>query len=95
MPAFVIIDIEVTNPTAYEDYKKLAPDAIARYGGRYLTRGGRTEVLEGDWQPKRLVILQFESLERAKEWLDSPEYAEAKHLRHAAARTNMIVTEGL
>jgi uncharacterized protein (DUF1330 family) len=95
MSAYVIVDIEVTDPVIYEEYKKLAPAAVAACGGRYLARGGRTEALEGDRVPQRLVILEFASIAAAKAWLDSPEYAAAKALRHRAARTSMIVVEGL
>ncbi len=95
MTAFVIIDIEVHDPAGYEEYKKLSPAAIALYGGKYIARGGKTETLEGDWSPSRLVILQFETSEQAKAWLNSPEYSEIKKMRHATTRSNMIVTEGL
>lgn len=95
MSAFVIVDIEVTDPEGYEEYKKLSPPAVAAYGGKFVARGGRTEVLEGDWKPNRLVILQFESVEKAKAWLDSPEYSKAKSLRHQYARSNMVVVEGV
>ena len=95
MTAFVIVDVEVTNPEGYEEYKKLAPPSIAAYGGKYIARGGGTEVLEGDWTPKRLVILQFDSVERAKAWLNSPEYKEARFMRHQYAESNMVVVEGL
>ena len=95
MPAYVIVDIEVTDPAGYEEYKKLAPPAVKLYGGRYIARGGRNETLEGDWKANRLVILEFESVERAKVWLDSPEYAPARALRHKYARTNMVVVEGV
>ena len=94
MTAYVIVDIDVTDPVHYEEYKKLAAPTVELYGGKYIARGGRTEVLEGTWQPHRLVILEFESLDRAKEWLNSPEYAPARALRHQYARTNMIVVEG-
>lgn len=94
MTAYVIVDIDVTNPAAYAEYKKLAPPTVAAYGGKYLARGGRTEILEGEWMPKRLVILEFESVDRAKQWLDSPKYSAIKQLRHQAAKTNMIVIEG-
>jgi len=94
MTAYVIVDIEVNDPVGYEEYKKLAPPAVALYGGKYLARGGRTEILEGDWQPRRLVILEFESLELARQWLDSPEYLPARQLRHRTANTNMVVIEG-
>jgi uncharacterized protein (DUF1330 family) len=95
MPAYVVIDIDVHDPATYERYKKLAPPAIAAYGGRYLARGGETAVLEGTWQPKRLVILQFDSVARAKEWIHSPEYAEARALRQSCSTGNMVVVEGL
>jgi uncharacterized protein (DUF1330 family) len=95
MSAYVIVDMDVTNPSAYDEYRKLAPPTVAAYGGRYLARGGRTETWEGEWIPNRLVILEFESVERAKQWLDSPEYTAIKHVRHEAATTNMVVIEGV
>lgn len=95
MAAYVIVDIEVTDSAIYEEYKKLAPAAIAAYGGKYLARGGKTEPLEGSWPMERLVILEFESVERAKEWWNSPEYARAKQMRHQSARSKMIVIEGV
>ncbi len=95
MSAYVIVDIEVTDPEVYEEYKKLAPAGIAAYGGKYLARGGRTETFEGDWSPKRLVILEFGSMEIARAWIDSPEYGPAKLLRHQAAHTQMVAIEGL
>lgn len=95
MPAYMIIDIEVLDPVRYEDYKKLASPAIAAHGGRYLVRGGRSEVLDGDWTPRRLVVLEFDSVEKAKAWRTSPEYAEAKKIRDTCARANMVVVEGL
>ncbi|MBO9368500.1 MAG: DUF1330 domain-containing protein [Chloroflexi bacterium] len=95
MPAYVIADIEITDAELYKEYVKLAPAAVALYGGRYLARGGHTEVLEGDWQPRRLVILEFESVEKAKAWLNSPEYAPARALRQRSARSNLVVIEGV
>jgi uncharacterized protein (DUF1330 family) len=95
MPAYVVVDIEVTDPEAYEQYKLLAPPAIARYGGRYLARGGKSTTLEGEWQPSRLVILEFESLEQIQEWWDSPEYAEARRVRAGAATMQMVAVEGI
>jgi uncharacterized protein (DUF1330 family) len=95
MPAYVVVDIEVNDPQTYEEYKLLAPPAIAAYGGRYLARGGRAATLEGDWSPKRLVILEFPSFDRAKEWWASAEYAEAKALRQRCASTRMVAVEGL
>lgn len=95
MPALVIADIQVHDPDAYEEYKQLAPPAIAECGGRYLARGGRVEVLEGDWQPGRLVVLAFDSVEQARDWLNSPEYADARAIRLKSASTRMIVVETL
>jgi uncharacterized protein (DUF1330 family) len=95
MTAYVILDIKVTDPEKFARYRELAPPAIAAYGGRYIARGGVTEVLEGSWSPNRVVILDFPSLERAKTWLESPEYREARALRQASTTTDAIVTEGL
>ncbi|HET6349654.1 MAG TPA: DUF1330 domain-containing protein [Candidatus Krumholzibacteria bacterium] len=95
MPAYVIVQVEIQDPAAYERYKALAPGSIEAYGGRYLARGGHSEALEGEWGPCRVVILEFDDVARAKRWLDSPEYREARALRHASARTQMIVVEGL
>ncbi len=95
MPAYVIVDIEITKPDGYARYKEMATNTVSHYGGRYVARGGRTEILEGDWKPARVVILEFESIARARAWLESPEYREARRLRHETARTNMIVVEGL
>ncbi|RPH63030.1 MAG: DUF1330 domain-containing protein [Chloroflexi bacterium] len=95
MTAYVIVDIEVTDPAGYEDYKKLAPAAVALYGGKYIARGGKNETLEGDWKPNRLVILEFDSVGQAKAWLNSPEYAPARALRHQYEKTNMVVVEGV
>ena len=95
MPAYVIVDVEILDAAQYDRYKELAPPAIAAYGGRYLARGGAVSVLEGDWAPKRAVILEFPSAERAREWWASAEYAPGKKLRQASTRTNMIVLEGL
>ena len=95
MSAYVVAEIEVDNPEGYEEYKKLAPPPIAAFGGKYIARGGRVENLEGDWQPSRIVILEFESVDKAKKWLDSEEYREAKALRHEHATSKMIVVEGV
>ena len=94
MAAYVIVDIEVTDPEAYEDCKRLAPSTVAQYGGRYLARGGTTEVLEGSWSPNRLVILEFASRAQAKRWVDSADYRPARALRQRSARSNMVVVEG-
>jgi uncharacterized protein (DUF1330 family) len=94
MPAYIIVEVEVEDPIRYEDYKKMVPPTLAAYGGRFLVRGGKVENLEGDWSPKRFVMVEFPSVEKAKAWWDSPEYADAKALRQATAKTQMIVVEG-
>jgi uncharacterized protein (DUF1330 family) len=93
--AYVIVDVKVHDAEAYREYVRLAPATVAAYGGRYLARAGHTEVLEGDWTPSRLVILEFDSVVRAKEWLWSPEYAAVKRLRDRYATSDMVVIEGL
>lgn len=95
MPAYVVVDVEVTDPEAYEGYRGLAAAAIERHGGRYLARGGELEPREGDWSPRRLVILEFDSMERARSWYDSDEYREARAAREGAATMNMVFVEGL
>ena len=94
MAAYVVLDIKVTDPERFNRYRELAPPAIAAYGGKYLARGGKTEVLEGDWVPNRIVVLEFPTPEQAKQWLESPESREARALRHLAATTNAIVVQG-
>ena len=95
MTAYVINDMEVLDAALMEDYKKLSPATGAQYGGRFLVRGGHCETLEGNWSPRRLVILEFPSLERAKAWASSPEYAPAKQLRQRASQSNIVVIEGV
>jgi len=95
MAAYVIVNIEITDPVGYAEYAKAAGATVAQYGGEYLARGGRAERLEGDWEPKRFVVLRFDSLERAKAWWASAEYAEPKSMRQSASKTNMIVVEGV
>ncbi len=95
MPAYVVVQIAVKDAKTYERYKQLAPPSIAVYGGRYVVRGGTTEALEGDWQPTRLVILEFPTAEQARAWWASAEYAPAKSLRQACASTEMLLVEGM
>ena len=95
MPAFLIADVEVTDPTGYEEYKKRVSVTIAAYQGRYLARGGATVVLEGDWLPSRAVIIEFPSVAQLKAWYDSPEYAPLKQIRIRTAKSRMVIVEGL
>lgn len=94
MPAYVILDITVTDPEAYETYKKLASKALEAYGGSFLVRGGASETVEGDWNPNRVVVLRFDSVDTAKAWYASEEYAPAMKIRHGASTANMILVEG-
>jgi uncharacterized protein (DUF1330 family) len=95
MAAYVIVEVTITDPVEYEDYKKLTPAAIASYDGRFVVRGAQAISLEGDWHPERIVVLEFPSVERAKEWWSSDIYTTAKTIRQRAATTKMIVVEGI
>ena len=95
MTAYVIAEVEVTDPVAYEEYRKQVPATIAQYGGKYLVRGGATETKEGGWAPARFVILEFPSLAQARRWYDSPEYRPALAIRQRASRSKLIFAEGL
>ena len=95
MSAYVINDMDVTDPALLEEYKKLSPATVSRYGGRFLARGGQVETLEGTWSPKRLVIIEFPSVAEARAWVESPDYAPARQLRQQASRSNIIVVEGV
>jgi len=94
MAAYVIADVNVTDPKLYEDYKKMVPATVEKYGGRFAVRGGRVDSKEGGWTPARLVVLEFPSMEKARAWYDSPEYAPALALRLKAANAKLILVEG-
>lgn len=93
--AYVVVEIDIHDVATYERYKALVPPTIAAYGGRYLARGGAVDTLEGDWAPRRVVLLEFPSVERARAWWSAPEAAHIKALRQQSARTRMIVVDGL
>lgn len=95
MPAYLLVQTELDDPEAFEEYRRRAPDLIARFGGEYLVRGGRYEHLEGDAPRSRIVVLRFPSMEDAKAWYDSPEYEELKRIRATCARSNIVLVEGL
>jgi uncharacterized protein (DUF1330 family) len=95
MSAYIVVNITVNDPIVYEEYRRRAPASIAKYGGKYLVRGGATAVLEGTWTPKRLVILEFPTVEQASEWWNSPEYAPVKEIRDQCADADMVLVEGL
>jgi uncharacterized protein (DUF1330 family) len=95
MAAYVIVDLVVTDPAEFEAYRKLVPATLAAYDGRYLVRGGRSETLEGDWTPERIVVLEFPDMDRARAWWASEIYREPKAMRERSARSRMIAVEGV
>ena len=95
MAVYAVVNIQITDPDRYAQYREQAPPTIAHYGGKYLARGGKTEMLEGEWTPQRLVILEFESMKRFNEWYNSPEYAPLKRLRGETTLSDFVVIEGL
>jgi uncharacterized protein (DUF1330 family) len=95
VPAYIIAETDIHDPEQYERYRQASPAAVEAGGGRFLVRGGELAVLEGDWQPKRLVLLEFESLDAAKRFYASDAYQEAKGLREGAANLNMVAVEGV
>jgi len=95
MPAYLIAEVDVTDPAAYEGYRKLTPAAIAAYGGRFLVRGGEVEGKEGGWNPPRLVVVEFSSMAQARKFYDSPEYAPALAIRKAASRSRLVLADGV
>ena len=94
MPAYVIVEVEVTDPERYREYMAASPGAVAAGGGRFVARGGETVTLEGDWDPARIVVLEFPDLETAKRWYDSEEYRAARQLREGAAVFRAIAVAG-
>lgn len=95
MPAYVIVDADVHDMDAYQAYLAASPGAIAAGGGRFIARGGETVTLEGAWHPRRVVVLEFESLEAARRWYDSEQYQAAKGLREGIADLKMIAVQGI
>ena len=95
MPAYLVADIDVTDPETYAEYRRTVGDSIAAFGGRFLARGGETVTLEGHWKPTRVVIVDFASREGWRAWSDSPEYARALALRKRASLSSLVMTEGL
>lgn len=94
MPAYVIGEIEVTDPAAYEEYRKQVLAVVTQYGGRFIARGGKTEVLEGSPAPKRMVVLEFPSYEQAQKWYRSAQYAPLIAMRQKASHGRLVLIEG-
>jgi len=94
MAAYVIAEIEITDPTAYEEYRQQVPGVIAKYGGKYVVRGGKVESMEGGWSPKRMAVVEFPSMDQALKFYRSPEYAPLIKIRQKASRGKLIIVEG-
>jgi uncharacterized protein (DUF1330 family) len=94
MPAYIIVEVKINDPVQYEDYKKLTPISLAKYQGKFIVRGGKSEALEGGWDPQRVVVLEFPNKELARSWWASGDYAPAKAIRQRTAETKMILVEG-
>jgi len=94
MPAYVLAEIEITNADGYKEYTTTVPATIEQYGGKFIVRGGKAHVLEGEWPERRRVIIEFPSLEAARKWWDSPEYAKPKALRKANSKGRLLLIEG-
>ena len=95
MPAYVLAEIEITNPDGYKEYTKAVPATIEQHGGKFLHRGGEITVLEGEWPNRRRVIIEFATVEAAKKWWDSTEYAKPKEMRRASSKGRLLLLHGL
>lgn len=93
MTAYILADIDVTDPARYEDYKSLTAASIEKYGGRYVVRGGKVEVLEGSWPTSRFVMVEFADGDAARRWYNSPEYAPAKAIRQEISKSKLVLVE--
>ena len=94
MSAYIIVEIEIVDPVGYEEYKKLAGASVEKYGGKYIVRGGKTEVLEGEWQHPRTVIIEFPTRSAAEAWYGSPPYQSIIHLRQKSTSGNLVILDG-
>src|SRR5215469_6066847 len=94
MPAYIIAEVEVTNPTGYEAYRPLAGASIAQHGGKFVVRGGKAELVEGTQEPARIVVIEFADTTAAKRWYNSPEYQEALKIRLANSKGRVLLVEG-
>ena len=95
MAAYVLVNVEITDSAGFAEYRKLVPATIAAFGGRFLTRGGATEVLEGEWKPHHLVVLEFPDVATIKAWYHSPEYQRLLELRKRTATSDLVIIDGV
>ena len=94
MSAFLVVDISVHDPEAYQAYAAAVPQFVAQHGGKYRVRGGNSEAIEGDWQPERVVVVEFPDAAAARAFVEDPDYQPVAAIRHAAATTRMVLVEG-
>lgn len=94
MPAYAIADVTINDPTIYADYRSQVLATVTKYGGKFLVRGGAFDVMEGDWRPGRVVVLEFPDVATAKRWYTSPEYAPLAKLRQSASTGSLLIVEG-
>jgi uncharacterized protein (DUF1330 family) len=94
MAAYVVVEVSVTDPQTFQEYRKLTPSTVQEFGGRFIVLGGQKQPLEGDWQGAHVALIEFPTIERANEWYNSPAYARAKAIRQKSARTKMIILQG-
>jgi uncharacterized protein (DUF1330 family) len=95
MAGYIVADIEITDPNEYQKYAQHTAATLEPYGGKFLVRGGQPETVEGDWKTKRIVIIEFPSVEQAKTWYDSPEYSAIKGIRHGSTISNILLVHGV
>ena len=95
MAAYVIVDVEITDPGLYGQFMEQVTPTIESHGGRFVARGGKLEIVLGDWAPKRVAILQFDNLDQVHAWLQSPQYTALNDIRSRSSNINMVVVEGL
>lgn len=95
MPAYVLVEVDVHDADAYARYRELSTRAVAAHGGRFLVRGGETELLEGEPAPGRVVVLEFPDLDAARRWYGSPEYVEARAVRQSASTARLVAVDGV
>jgi uncharacterized protein (DUF1330 family) len=95
MSAYLVVDLEITDAARFEEYRRVVPPVIEKYGGRFIARGGAVEVLEGHWKPQRLTLVEFPSAARAKDFYNSQDYQKIIGLRLKAAKTNLVLVEGV
>jgi len=94
MSAYLISTIEIKDPAGYEEYRKLVGAPLAKYGGKFIVRGGEIEYMEGEWRPKRVVVVEFESLDKARAFHRSPEYAEAIKIHPRTSESSVLIVQG-